>query len=481
MHHRPRTPVRSGTVQKVDLRRMIHGLIHTARQPQQWSPATVMRMGVLCVILVLIWLTWPTAPALPSTGNALAHNALAAMAPDLLASDAAGVDMTADMNAENAGKTTAAAGLGSILVPTATPGGSAAAGTENGSAVVTMRVNAEAIAVAGLNALSGILRPTATPARVDVAALETVRQIEILPGVNINLPFGQPTPTPTPTPLPTPTPPPVNLEPGRLWSTFVPEPDSDHFWVGQAFGPNLEQLASPSYQFGSTAGNRYRTHHGVDISNPFGTPVLAATDGVVVHAGLDDPELLGPYNNFYGNAVVIRLDRQLAVAGGQLDVYLLYGHLSQVTVSVGQRVRPEDVVGAVGMTGIAIGPHLHVEIRLGANTYFNNVNPYLWISPLEGRGAVAVRVLTADGRTWPGAAISLVRYAGGTAAWARQIITYQDVENIGPDPAWGENGAMDGVPAGSYYVVGVVNGERVSAEIEVRAGRTTFVELRTRQ
>ncbi|MCB0185215.1 MAG: M23 family metallopeptidase, partial [Caldilineaceae bacterium] len=191
--------------------------------------------------------------------------------------------------------------------------------------------------------------------------------------------------------------------------------------------------------------------------------------------------LLGPYNNFYGNAVVIRLNRKLAVAGGELDVFLLYGHLSQVTVQVGDQVRPEDVVGMVGMTGIAIGPHLHVEIRLGANTYFNNVNPYLWVAPLEGNGAVAVRVLTADGRTWPNARISLVRYAGGTAAWARQIITYMDVECIGPDPAWGENGAMDGVPAGSYYVIGVVNGERLSAEITVEAGRTSFVELRTQQ
>jgi murein DD-endopeptidase MepM/ murein hydrolase activator NlpD len=274
---------------------------------------------------------------------------------------------------------------------------------------------------------------------------------------------------------------PINLAPGRLWSTFAPAPDSDHFWVGRAFGPNAEQLASPSYQFGSTAGNRYRTHHGVDISNPFGTPVLAATDGEVVHAGPDDTVLLGPYNNFYGNVVAIRLDRKLSVAGGELDVFLLYGHLSQVTVAVGQRVRPEDVVGMVGMTGIAIGPHLHVEIRLGANTYFSNVNPYLWMAPLEGHGAVAVRALTADGRTWPAARISLVRYAGGSAVWARQIETYMDVENIGPDPSWGENGAMDGVPAGSYYVIGVINGERVSAEITVQAGKTTFVELRTKQ
>ncbi|MCB0189930.1 MAG: M23 family metallopeptidase, partial [Caldilineaceae bacterium] len=318
--------------------------------------------------------------------------------------------------------------------------------------------------------------------RVDAAVVTlSVPQIQIIPGVSINLPFGQPTPTSTPAPTPTPTPVPVNLVPGRLWSTFAPGPESDHFWVGRSFGFGAEQLASPSYQFGSTAGNRYRTHHGVDISNPFGTPVLAATDGEVVHAGLDDPALLGPYNNFYGNAVVIRLNRRLSVAGGELDVFLLYGHLSQVTVQVGDQVHPEDVVGMVGMTGIAIGPHLHIEIRLGANTYFNSVNPYLWVSPLEGYGAVAVRVLTADGRTWPDARISLVRYAGGTAAWARQIVTYMDVENIGPDPAWGENGAMDGVPAGSYYVIGVVNGERLSAEITVEAGRTSFVELRTQQ
>jgi murein DD-endopeptidase MepM/ murein hydrolase activator NlpD len=269
-----------------------------------------------------------------------------------------------------------------------------------------------------------------------------------------------------------------------LWSNFVPAPasESDHFWVGRPFLPSApNQVASPSYQFGSTAGNRYRPHHGMDMSNPFGTPVLAATAGEVIHAGPDDVALLGPYHNFYGNTVVIRLARRLTVGDSQLDVYLLYGHLSQVFVAVGQVVQPADVVGAVGMTGIAIGPHLHLEMRLGANTYRHSVNPYLWVQPMGDQGAVAVRLLTADGRTWPGARLTLARFESGKATWARLIETYLDTENIGPDPAWGENGAMDGVPPGYYVLVGLVNGESIRSELTVAPGATTFVEIHTRQ
>ena len=94
------------------------------------------------------------------------------------------------------------------------------------------------------------------------------------------------------------------------------------------------------------------------------------------------------------------------------------------------------------MTGIAIGPHLHVEVRLGASTYANNVNPYLWMKPAVGRGVVAVRLLTGDGRTWAGAKISIARFEKAAKPSGRQIETYLDTENIGPDPAWGENGAM---------------------------------------
>jgi murein DD-endopeptidase MepM/ murein hydrolase activator NlpD len=333
-----------------------------------------------------------------------------------------------------------------------------------------------------------ILIPTATPSPtpqvVAAANSNTIPKVEIIPAVGAKFtPTPEaPTPVPTETEVPTATPP--SIGPGRLWSTFAPLPatESDHFWLGnplQDFASN--RFASPSYQFGSTAGNRYRPHHGIDISNPSGTPVQAGVEGTVVHAGLDDPDLLGPYANFYGKAVVIRLDRRLPVAGGEIDVFVLYGHLSEVRTEVGQRVQPADVVGLVGMSGIAIGPHLHVEVRLGANTYDHSVNPYLWLQPAEGNGAVAVRVLTANGRTWAGAKVSIARFEGGQAVWARQIETYLDTENIGPDPLWGENGAMGDVPAGSYYLIANINGENIRAEFTVNAGETTFVEIRTEQ
>jgi murein DD-endopeptidase MepM/ murein hydrolase activator NlpD len=313
---------------------------------------------------------------------------------------------------------------------------------------------------------------------IDAPSLEVLARPRILPALAVALIPDRLTPTPTIEPIPTV--PPVILEPGRVWASFAPAPGSDHFWVGRSFPAFVQnQIAAPSYQFGSTGGSRYRPHHGMDIANPSGTPVRAATTGEVIHAGLDDPELLGPYNRFYGNAVVIRLDRRLPIAGGELDVFLLYGHLSQVVVSKGQRVQPDDIVGMVGMTGIAIGPHLHVEMRVGSNTYQNSVNPYLWVEPPPGTGAVAVRLLTADGRTWPGARVTLARFEGNVATWGRVIEIYPDNESINPNPVWGENGAMDTVPAGFYYLGAVINGERVTAQAEVRAGQTTFVEMRT--
>jgi murein DD-endopeptidase MepM/ murein hydrolase activator NlpD len=94
--------------------------------------------------------------------------------------------------------------------------------------------------------------------------------------------------------------------------------------------------------------NTIRAHKGVDYAAPTGTPVRAAGDGRVRIRGRQGG---------YGNAVVIE-------HGGGITT--LYGHLSRFAKSVGQgaRVRQGQVIGYVGMTGLASGPHLHYEYRV---------------------------------------------------------------------------------------------------------------------
>ena len=464
------------------------------------------QLGFVALLVVMPFWLWPNLSATLRSG------AMHTVQPVLQSDpEPTVVSSLAVLNPENVAKADAAALLAPALVsqPAAIISSTVITGVARGDnipAVVMIPLSADDLtaqaATFGIALVSGQSIAAAAPVSLDAASVADrdqrvaasliptpgaelptpeVPRVRVVPSEGLKL-SPTPTGTATPIPSPSPTPTPRILTPGRLWSNFQPQPASqaDHFWVERPFLQSAaNQLASPSYQFGSTAGSRYRTHHGIDISNVLGTPVQASAAGTVVHAGWDDPDILGPYGGFYGNAVVIRLDRRLPVAGGELDVYLLLGHLNEVLVEKGSHVEATQVVARVGMTGIAIGPHLHVEIRLGANTYLHSVNPYLWVKPTGNNGAVAVRILTADGHTWPAARVTLARFEGGRAVWARQIETYMDTENIGPDPAWGENGAMGSVPPGLYYLVGRVNGEEIRAEVVVNAGETTFIELRT--
>ncbi|MES2252693.1 MAG: peptidoglycan DD-metalloendopeptidase family protein [Pseudomonadota bacterium] len=99
--------------------------------------------------------------------------------------------------------------------------------------------------------------------------------------------------------------------------------------------------------------NKY--HKGVDLGAPTGTAIKAAGDGIIVKYG---------YYGEYGNFVKIRHGNGYETA---------YGHLSRYAqgLSVGSRVKQNEVIGYVGATGSATGPHLHFEvIHNGAN-----VNP----------------------------------------------------------------------------------------------------------
>lgn len=89
-----------------------------------------------------------------------------------------------------------------------------------------------------------------------------------------------------------------------------------------------------------------RAHTGLDIALNTGDKVYAAFDGVV---------RVACYNGGYGNMVLIRHHNNLET---------LYGHLSQINVKSGQKVKAGDVIGLGGSTGNSTGPHLHFECRL---------------------------------------------------------------------------------------------------------------------
>lgn len=233
--------------------------------------------------------------------------------------------------------------------------------------------------------------------------------------------------------------------------------------------------ASRFYPYGTTAGGRYFLHHGVDLGNPSGTPVLAVASGTVIVAGSDQVEVYGLKPDFYGQLVVVQLDRELH---GQ-PVFVLYGHLSRIMADVGQQVTAGDVLGEVGMTGVAIGPHLHFEVRVGDNTYADTRNPELWLKPLPGHGTIAGQLLDAQGNPIPEAIINFHRAEEPDRRW-RETWTYAG-DTVNADEEWGENFVMGDVPAGSYVLKTRIDGRLYTKDIEVEAGRTSLVTLEAKR
>ena len=92
---------------------------------------------------------------------------------------------------------------------------------------------------------------------------------------------------------------------------------------------------------------KWRAHKGVDYAAPNGTPVRATSDGQV--------EFVGSQGG-YGNVVILRHQQKYTT---------LYGHMSRFAAGLkrGQRISQGDLIGYVGSTGWATGPHLHYEFR----------------------------------------------------------------------------------------------------------------------
>ena len=91
---------------------------------------------------------------------------------------------------------------------------------------------------------------------------------------------------------------------------------------------------------------RLREHRGIDYAAPHGTPVRVVGDGVVTFAS---------WQGGYGNVIYVDHGNNRVT---------LYAHLSKISVQPGQRLERGQLIGAVGATGWATGPHLHFEFRV---------------------------------------------------------------------------------------------------------------------
>lgn len=222
------------------------------------------------------------------------------------------------------------------------------------------------------------------------------------------------------------------------------------------------------------ATNRYgNLHTGLDFPAPIGAAVLAGGAGRVIVAGDDSRLAYGPRLNYYGKLVIIRLD----APPDSLPVYVLYGHLNQVTATPGQRVSAGEYIGTVGMTGAAVGPHLHLEVRCGSVALLATRNPGLWLRPPEGQGVIAGRFLDAENHPVEDDRLLVYRVDGDPQLW-RVVRTYPDQSIVNSDDSWDENFVLTDVPAGEYFLVVGRGSGVVRTLVTVTAGQITFVEVR---
>lgn len=149
----------------------------------------------------------------------------------------------------------------------------------------------------------------------------------------------------------------------RIYRFAPPGGDAEYFnALGQSVKKALLRTPVDAVRITSPFGMRLHPilgytlmHKGVDFGAAEGTPIMAAGDGVVEQAG--------PANG-YGNFVLLRHNPTLETA---------YAHMSRFAAGIrpGAHVRQGQVIGYVGATGMATGPHLHYEVRVNGT----QVNP----------------------------------------------------------------------------------------------------------
>ncbi len=249
-----------------------------------------------------------------------------------------------------------------------------------------------------------------------------------------------------------------------------------HFLLNRPIAAANHDYIDTSYRYGSTQNGKREAHHGVEFVNPNGTSVLAAADGMIIVAGNDHSEVYSDWPFFYGNLIII----EHAISELQFPIYTLYAHLSEVHAEVGQQVQVGEAIGLVGLSGTAIGAHLHFEVRVGKNSYRETRNPELWLQPHtdengEAYGAIIGRVIDEFGDVIPLRSIEIKtsRLDEDGQMTVFYLSTYANL-TVNGDLTWKESYAIGDLPAGNYRVSFIARGLQYF-DVEVLPGMVTMI------
>jgi len=251
-------------------------------------------------------------------------------------------------------------------------------------------------------------------------------------------------------------------------------------WQGilaRPIGEGGNQTIDHVYPYASTYNRTMDPHYGVEFPNRYGTPVLASQAGEVVYAGTDDLTLLAVYTSFYGNVVIVKHPNLFL----NQDLFTLYAHLSEIHVEVGETVTLGQEIGKVGLSGAALGAHLHFEVRLGENAYAATTNPVLWFSPLDDpqigqTGSLAGIILDQYGDPLTEFELTLQKLnAEGVVERTYYPKTYYPV-GVNPHPILGENFTLPDLPPGDYRLMFIAGG-LYEVTFTLEPGALGFIKL----
>lgn len=234
---------------------------------------------------------------------------------------------------------------------------------------------------------------------------------------------------------------------------------------------DLTHWVDRSYPYGSTQQGARPVHLGVEFVNPRHTPVLSAKSGVIVFAGADDAIKVGPQLDYYGRVVIVAHEIE-SLAGRQ--VFTLYGHLEDISVKAGQYVDDLTRLGHIGSSGVALGPHLHFEVRVDDPFDFRMTrNPELWLQHYVDRGMIIGRIRDQAGAPAPGKRVAI-----RSVAVNRDVYSYERGA-VNSDPVWDEDFTVGDLPAGVYQMVVLNDAGKIAFvdEVAVEAYRTTVVDI----